>query len=256
MSRLQYAIKAVTMQLEAYDLGLANRAVYDFVWSEFCDWYLEAAKPALYEGNARSRYILKTVLIDILKLLHPIIPFVTSEIYEALGFEEQLGMADWPLADESLIDSEAEANFEHLKNAVVGARNLRAEASISPQQSINLYVQGAGAKTLEENARVFESLAKAALLSEAPTGAALNQVVPDLELKLPFEGLIDVNDWKARQEKRLADLRKNLSMSERKLSNSKFVDNAPAAVVDEEKRRMAESQALISGIEQSLKNLK
>ncbi|MCA9838046.1 MAG: valine--tRNA ligase [Trueperaceae bacterium] len=255
MSRLQRAIKAVTTQLEAYDLGLANRAAYDFVWSEFCDWYLEAAKPALYEGNARSRYILRTVLIDILKLLHPMIPFVTSEIYEALGFEEQLGMANWPLADESLIDPDAEASFEHLKNAVVGARNLRAEANISPQQSINLYIQGAGAKTLEENARVFESLAKATLLSEAPGGAALNQVVPDLELKLPFEGLIDVNDWKARQEKRLADLRKNLAMSEKKLSNSKFVDNAPAAVVEEERRRMAESQALISGIEQSLKQL-
>jgi len=255
MSRLQRATKEVTHHLENYDLGLANREAYDFVWSEFCDWYLEAAKPALNNGNARTRYILKTVLLEILKLLHPLIPFVTSEIYEAFGFEEQIGLANWPSVTESLIDSEAEANFEHLKNAIAAVRNLKSEASLSPQQTINIYAQGNAIAILNENTKVFEGLAKAKLVKEAPKGAALTEIVPDLELKLPFEGLIDVDDWNAKQAKRLADLQKNLMISEKKLSNAKFVDNAPAQVVEEERRRMAEAKELVAGIEASLAQL-
>lgn len=255
MSRLQRAIKDITLHLENYDLGQANREAYDFVWNEFCDWYLEAAKPALWDENARTKYMLKTVLIDILKLLHPIIPFVTSEIYEAFGFEEQIGLSKWPIVNESLIDEEAESSFVHLKNAIGAVRNLKSEASLSPQQSINIYAQGDAASVLQANAKIFEMLAKASLIQDAPTGAALTQIVPELELKLPFEGLIDADEWKAKQSKRLAELEKNLMTSERKLSNAKFVDNAPAHVVEEERRRMEEAKDLISGIKTSLAQL-
>jgi valyl-tRNA synthetase len=254
-SRLQKAIKDISANLEAYDLGLANRAAYEFVWNDFCDWYLEAAKPQLREGNAETKVVLQTVLLNILKLLHPLIPFLTSEIYEAFGFEQELGYASWPVADDSLIDEAAEKEFEHLKNAVTATRNLRAEGNIPPSQLINVYAQGAASSVLQSNKTVFEMLSRTTLLNVAPEGASLSQLVPEIELKLPFAGLIDVNEWKARQEKRLKDLQKTLETSERKLSNEKFVSSAPAHVVEEERKRFTESKALIEGIQKSLSNL-
>ena len=103
MSRLQRAIKDITANLEAYDLGLANRAAYEFVWNDFCDWYLEAAKPQLREGNTETKAVLQTVLINILKLFILLIPFITSEIYEAMGFEQELGLCKLASANESFI---------------------------------------------------------------------------------------------------------------------------------------------------------
>jgi valyl-tRNA synthetase len=252
LSRLQKAIKDITANLEAYDLGLANRAAYEFVWNDFCDWYLEAAKPQLREGNAETKAVLQTVLVAVLKLLHPLIPFITSEIYEALGFDHELGYASWPLADVSLMDETAEKEFEHLKNAVTATRNLRAEGNIPPSQLINVYAQGKASSVLHANKSAFEMLSRTTLLEAAPEGVSLSQVVPDIELKLPFAGLIDVNEWKARQEKRLKELQKTLETSERKLANEKFVQGAPAAVVEEERKRFTESRALIEGIQKSL----
>ena len=252
VSRLQRAVQSVTGHLEAFDIGAANRAAYDFVWSEFCDWYLEAAKPRLREGDERTRFVLKTVLTHILKLLHPLVPFITSELYEALGFKEQVGLAAWPATDDALISPEAEAAFKHLQDAVGAVRNLRAEAGLSPTQNINIYARGEAAHVLTDNREVFESLARVTLLTDAPGGAALSQIVPDIELKLPFEGLIDVDEWRAKQEKKLQEVKKNLATSERKLSNEKFVENAPDEVVTEERRRLEEAQALLAGLEASL----
>ncbi len=255
LSRLQRAIKDITANLEAYDLGLANRAVYEFVWNDFCDWYLEAAKPQLREGNAETKQVLYTVLTTILKLLHPLIPFITSEIYEAMGLEQELGYASWPVSDEPLIDDVAEREFTHLQNAVTATRNLRAEGNVPPSQLINVFAEGLASSVLHQNKAVFEILSRTTLLDAVPEGPSLSQVVPEIELKLPFAGLIDLNEWKARQEKRLTELQKNLETSERKLSNEKFVSGAPAAVVEEERRRLAEFKELIAGIQQSLSGL-
>jgi valyl-tRNA synthetase len=255
MSRLQKAIKDITTNLESYDLGLANRAAYEFVWNDFCDWYLEAAKPQLREGNAETKFVLQTVLTNILKLLHPLIPFITSEIYEAMSYEQELGYESWPVADELLLDESAEKEFAHLQNAVTATRNLRTEGNVPPSQLINIFAQGTAASVLRENKTVFEILSRTTLLDAAPEGASLSQLVPDIELKLPFAGLIDVNEWKNRQEKRLVELQKNLETSERKLSNEKFVSGAPAPVVEEERRRLAEFKELSQGIQKSLGSL-
>ena len=256
VSRLQRAVQSVTGHLEAFDIGAANRAAYDFVWSEFCDWYLEAAKPQLREGDTRTRFVLKTILTHVLKLLHPLVPFITSELYEALGFEEQVGLAAWPETDDSLFDETAEREFKHLQDAVGAVRNLRAEAGLSPTQNISVYARGEAAHVLADNREVFEGVARVTLLADAPTGAALSQVVPDIELELPFEGLIDVDEWRAKQEKKLQEVQKNLATSERKLSNEKFVANAPDEVVAEERRRLEEAQALLAGLNASLAQLK
>ncbi len=254
MSRLQRAIEEVTRHLDAFDLGAAARAAYDFVWSEFCDWYLEAAKPQLRGGDETTKVVLAKTLTDILKLLHPLVPFITSELYEALGFETQLGRATWPQVDPQLIDAEAERDFRRLQDAVTGVRNLRAEANVPPSQEITVSVSGAGAQTLRDNQAVFRSLTRA-LLGEPGAGASLSQVVPDLELKLPLEGLVDLAEWRARQERRLKDLQGGRDKSAKKLGNAKFVQNAPAVVVEEEKRRLTEAEELIAGLEATLAGL-
>lgn len=255
LSRLQDAITTITGHLEAYDLGAATRAAYDFVWSAFCDWYLEAAKPELREANPTTQRVLARVLVDTLKLLHPLVPFISTELYEALGFDGQLALAAWPVAEDTLKDAAAERDFKRLQDAVTGVRNLRAEANLAPSQTIAVVASGAGVAALQENPAVFTALTRATLLGALPPGPALTQVVPDLELRLPLEGLIDVAEWRSKQEKRLAELLKNRDRSQKKLGNAKFVDNAPPEVVEEERRRLAEAEALIVGLEQTLKQL-
>jgi valyl-tRNA synthetase len=254
VSRLQRAILEITRQLEAYDLGGATRTAYDFVWSEFCDWYLEAAKPALREGDARTREVLRHTLADILKLLHPIVPFITSELYEALGNEEQLGWEHWPQADEGLIDENAEAAFAHVQNAVAAVRNLRGEAGLSPAQTVPVQLSGGASAVVRENREVFAFLARTELVDRLK-GASLAQVAPELTVRLPLEGLIDIEAWRARQEKRLGELEATAEKSRKKLANERFVQNAPAEVVAEERRRLAEAEALIEGLKASLAQL-
>jgi valyl-tRNA synthetase len=256
LARLRRAIATVTERLEAFDLGGANRAAYDFVWSEFCDWYLEAAKPALYDGDPRSRYVLRTTLEAILRLLHPLLPFVTSELWEALGHERQVALEAWPEADrDGREDATAERDFARLQAAVGAIRTLRAEADLPPNQTIPVHPSGAASPLLLRQAPVIAALARAELHADAPAGPALRQVLADVELRLPLEGLVDVAAWRARQEKRLADLRKELGKSAKKLANDKFVANAPEAVVAEERRRLQEAETLIQGIERSLAQL-
>jgi valyl-tRNA synthetase len=258
LSRLQRATEEIGRLLESYDLGGATRAAYGFVWSEFCDWYLEAAKPALREDKdgkgARSRHILRTVLSDILRLLHPLTPFITSEIYEALGHDEQLGWASWPLPDERLIDREAERAFEQVQNAVAAARNLRAQAGLSPAQTLPLQLSGAAAEGVLANREVFAFLARAEIVATM-SGASLSQVAQGLTVRLGLEGLVDVGEWRARQEKRLAELRTNADKSRTKLANAKFTGNAPKEVVEEERRRLAEAEELTRGLEAALRRL-
>jgi valyl-tRNA synthetase len=255
MSRLQQATADITEQLEVYDLGLASRRLYDFIWSEFCDWYLEAVKPALREGNARTRYVLKTVLEAIFRLLHPIMPFITSELYEAMGSAVQVGLCDWPTSDNARIDPEAERDFNYLQDAVTAVRNLRSEANLPPSQTITIQVDGPAASVLLDNAAVFTSLTRAELSQVSETGAALTRAIPEMTLRLPFAGNVDIDAWRAQQQKRLADLQKNIATSEKKLSNERFVNNAPDAVVAEERRRLAEAEAMMQGVKESLSQL-
>lgn len=251
-SRFERARAAVTESVEAYDLGAAARAVYDFAWSEFCDWYLEAAKPALRQGDAGTRATLRWTLEGLLKLLHPVMPFVTSELWEALGHESQLALAQWPAPRPQDLDTEAEAAFERLQAAVGAVRQLRIDADLPPGQMLPLLAKGDGAGALTEEASVFGSLARVELREDAPAGAVLRQPVADLVLELPLEGLVDLDAWREKQTKRLAAQRSEVERSNKKLANERFVQSAPAVVVEEERRRLAEAQRLVEEIERSL----
>jgi valyl-tRNA synthetase len=251
-SRLQRAIGEITGHMESFDLGLAARALYDVVWSEFCDWYLEAAKGALRDGDAATRATLRSSLATLVRLLHPVVPFVTSELWEALGEEGQIALAPWPERDAALVDEAAERDFERLRAAVEGARQLRAEANLAPSQVMPLFATGDDAAFLRGERSTFEGLARATLLDEAPQGATLNQPLPSVTLALPLAGLVDAAEWRARQEKRLAEARASRERSERKLANERFVQSAPDAVVAEERRRLAEALGLEAAIVSSL----
>jgi valyl-tRNA synthetase len=255
-ARLARAVATVTERLEAFDLGGATRVAYDFVWSEFCDWYLEAAKPALQAGDARTRHVLRGTLEAILRLLHPLVPFVTSELWDALGHPRQVAVEAWPTAEQDgRPDDEAEAAFARVQAAVGAIRALRADADLDPGRRIPVHPSGAAFELLVEQADVVAALARAELRRDEPEGATLRQVLPDVELRLPLEGLVDIDAWRARQEKRLADARAERDRSARKLANEKFVENAPEKVVTEERRRLAEAEAVIDGLERSLAQL-
>ena len=248
LSRLARTVEQVTADLEAYDLGAATRHLYDFAWSEFCDWYLEAAKAALNEGDASTKATLRYVLEAILKLQHPLMPFVTSELYRALGNERQLALAEWPQARAEHLDPAAEREFAHLQAAVGAVRSLRSDAEASPSARLEVHLDGPGAARVRAVADLFEALARARLLEGAATGPALSQAVPELEVTLPLAGQVDVAEYRARQQRRLQKLAQERERSAKKLANERFTANAPAEVVEEERRRLAEADDVIARV--------
>ena len=239
-SRLERTVAAVTEALEAFDLGAATRLLYDFTWSEFCDWYLEASKPALKEGDPTTRATLRRVLEAILALQHPLMPFVTSELYQALGHAEQLALAPWPTGAADRLDDGAEADFARLQAAVGAVRSLRGEADLAPTAVITVALAGEGAALVVGEAEVFESLARARLAAEPAVGPTISLALPGLSVSLPLGGQVDVTEYRSRQERRLAKLEEDLERSRKKLANARFVAAAPAEVVEEERRRVAE----------------
>ena len=251
-SRTERAVAAVSQHLDAFDLGLAARSVYDATWSEFCDWYLEAAKPALRQGDGVTRATLRASLRTFLQLLHPIVPFITSELWEAIGEEGQVATSSWPEPDPAAIDEAAEEAFGQLQAAVSAVRQLRVEAGLPPGQVLDVLVEGPAAAVVAREHDVFASLARARALDVAPAGASLARSLPACTVRLPLAGVVDVEAWRERQHKKLAEARAALARHQAKLANDRFVANAPEEVVAEERRRASEASELAGAIESSL----
>ncbi|MFK7600684.1 valine--tRNA ligase [Deinococcus sp. SM5_A1] len=237
ISRLNAVTAEVSGQLDAFDLGAAIRTLYAFTWDEFCDWYIEAAKPALAEGRLGSMATLKAVLEHILKLLHPFMPFITSEVYAALGHRRQLALHAWPQPVDALHDADATRTFNGLRDAVAAARSLKNELGLSPQDRLGVVVEGEQAAMVAANARVVESIARVNLVSELE-GRTLSAVEGGVTVRAPLEGTVDIAEWLGKQKKRLAELDKQIKQAQGKLSSEAFVARAPAEVIEEEKRRV------------------
>lgn len=251
VSRLNRGIAEITEAYEAFDLGRAARLIYDLVWSEFCDWYLEAAKPALREGNQVTLQTLEATLAALLKLLHPIMPFITSELYETLtGDAKQLALQDWPNTEER--DQGAEKAFETLQATITATRNLRAELGIPPQQEIAVQLEGAGAALVVENRALFRFLGKAHASLGVPE-KAIAQVTANTTVYLKPEG--DLSSFLERQRKRLVELEKQVEQGQKKLANPGFVERADPAIVQAERERLVENQAQLERIRQNLARL-
>ncbi len=252
ISRLNAVTEQVSADLASYDIGAAIRGLYAFTWDEYCDWYLEAAKPNMSAQNTGTLVTLKLVLEHILKLLHPFMPFVTSELYESLGHRRQLAVHSWPLPDSVLHDAEATHAFDTLRSAVASARSLKNELGLSPQDRLNVAVLGEHAALVQDNTRTVEGIAKVKLVP-ALEGRTLSQVAPGVTVLAPLEGTVDLADWLGKQKKRLAELDKQINQAEGKLSNEGFVARAPAEVIEEEQRRIKEFGAQKERLEEVLK---
>ncbi|MCX7601270.1 MAG: valine--tRNA ligase [Meiothermus sp.] len=250
-SRLNRGIAEITEAYEAFDLGRAARLVYELVWSEFCDWYLEAAKPALREGNRATLETLRSTLAALLKLLHPIMPFITSELYETLtGDPQQLALQDWPVAKER--DLEAEKAFSALQETITATRNLRAELGIPPQQEVAVQLEGPGARFVLENQALFRFLGRAVPSLGKPE-KAVAQATPSATVYLQPKG--DLKGFLERQKKRLAELEKLVEQGQKKLSNPGFVERAAPEVVEAERERLEENKAQLERIRDNLARL-
>jgi valyl-tRNA synthetase len=250
-SRLARGVETITALYEALDLAQAAREVYELIWSEFCDWYLEASKPALKAGNAHTLRTLEESLATLLKLLHPIMPFITSELYQALTGREELALEAWP--EPGPQDPEAEARFEVLKQAVSAVRALKVEAGLPQGEEVRVYLEGDAASVVE-NLPVFRFLARAELLEERPE-KALVKAMPRVTVRMPLEGLLDVEEWKRRQEKRLKELLELVERSRKKLASPGFREKAPKEVVEAEEARLKENLAQADRIREALSQI-
>ncbi|WP_417534006.1 valine--tRNA ligase [Marinobacterium stanieri] len=261
ISALQRTESTVTKHLDEYRFDLAAQTLYDFIWNQYCDWYLELSKPVLWDENASAealrgtRRTLVRVLEAILRLTHPLMPFITEEIWQSIkelaGVEgETLMLMPYPVADEAKIDTQAENDIEWLKGVITGVRNIRGEMKIPPSRDLDVLFQHGSTDDkarLEANANFLKKLAKLSSLTwleaddEAPMAAT--QLVGKMEVLVPMAGLIDKDAELSRLQKELDRLTGEIKRVEGKLSNEKFVANAPEAVVAKEKEKIADSQA-------------
>jgi valyl-tRNA synthetase len=261
LHRLQETVAAVSEHIDRYDFGEAGRALYDFAWDDFCDWYIEFAKLSLYgEDEARkgqTRAVLVHVLDTLLRLLHPFVPFVTEEIWQSLPVPgDALIAAAWPTVDASLFDEDAARRTQQLMEAVRAVRNVRAELNVPPSRPVALVVRPADAAAAELFESVRDVLWKFGHLSEltidpaatAPA-QAMTAVVTGAELYLPLAGLVDIAAELERLRKERSRLEAEVARAQKKLANPQFVAKAPADVVEGERAKLADYEAKLQAVE-------
>ncbi len=271
MSRCNSVVKDVTENMDKFELGIALSKVYDFIWDEFCDWYIELAKYRIYHaeenpaGANATLYTLREVLKKALKLLHPYMPFVSEEIYSKVALEEEsLMMSQWPVFEEAWEDAEAETVLEHYKEIVRGVRNVRAEMNVPNGRKATVYVvcEDAALKDglmlLAESAKMMAS-ANAFVAQEDKSGIAddaVSVVVPDATVYVPLEELIDFEQEIQRLTKEEARLAKEIARADGMLNNEKFVSKAPEAKVLEEREKLETYKQMMEQVKERLNGLK
>lgn len=265
LSRLQDTVKDVTGLLERFELGEAGRAIYDFIWSEVCDWYIEIAKPRLYNKEAAAerataQHVLATVLVSAMKLLHPYMPFITEEIYQCLPHEaESIMISKWPVADESLIDPEAERGMNAIMDSIKAIRNMRAEVNANPGKKIPaiMLVSEDLREVVAHNDNYIKLLGGIDNLELRPLNGekpenAMAAVVTGIEVYLPLAGLIDVEKETQRLSKELAAMEKDLQRAGGKLNNAGFLAKAPEDVIAKERAKYEELSGKIEAVKKRM----
>ena len=267
LSKLNTLAKDVTENMENYDLGVAVQKIYDFIWEEFCDWYIEMVKPRLWNDEdttkAAALWTLRTVLTESLKLLHPYMPFITEEIFLNLTDEETIMLSKWPEYKAEWNFPEAETAIDHCKDLVKGVRNVRTQMDVPPSRKAKLYVvseDGAIRDDLEANKDVYINLASASeILVQADKSGisedAVSVVIPGAVAYLPLEDLVDFEKEKERLNKEKDKLTKELARSRGMLSNEKFLANAKPEKVEEEKAKLAKYEQMMAQVEERLASM-
>lgn len=265
LSRLQDTVKDVTGLLERFELGEAGRAIYDFIWSEVCDWYIEIAKPRLYNKEAAAerataQHVLATVLVSAMKLLHPYMPFITEEIYQCLPHEaESIMISKWPVADESLVDPDAERGMNAIMDSIKAIRNMRAEVNANPGKKIPaiMLVSEDLREVVAHNDSYIKLLGGIDNLELRPLNGekpenAMAAVVTGIEVYLPLAGLIDVEKETQRLSKELAAMEKDLQRAGGKLNNAGFLAKAPEDVIAKERAKYEELSGKIEAVKKRM----
>ena len=271
ISKMNTLTKDVTENMDKFELGIAVQKVYDFIWDEFCDWYIELAKYRIYHAEENpaaansALYTLKTVLGDALKLLHPFMPFVTEEIYGALVPEEEsLMMSSWPEYKESSCYPEAENIVDHMKEIIRGVRNVRAEMNVAPSRKAKTYIVCEnenlcqGFEEIKESSMPLMSANEIQIQSDKSGIAedAVSVVVADAVVYLPMEELVDFEQELERLTKEEARLIKELARVNGMLNNEKFISKAPEAKINEERAKLEKYTQMMEQVQERLKGLR
>ena len=262
ISKVNTLAKDVTANLEKFELGVAIQKLYDFIWDVFCDWYIEISKIRLQsgEGEETAKAVLVYVLTDILKLLHPFMPFITEEIYQAIPHDtESIMISKWVEYDDALNFAAEEEQVEKIMSAVRAIRNRRAEMNIPPSRKAAVFVETQDADTFNYGAEFIKRLAYAGDVTVAASFENLGNVVTIItesaKIYIPMGELVDFEAERKRLEKDLAAAQDKLDFINKKLSNPGFVNKAPENVVNKNREDAAKLEEKISGIKASLDSL-
>lgn len=259
LSEMNTLVKEVTENMEKYELGIAMSKVYDFMWTEFCDWYIELIKPVFYGEDEKAKgvayNVLNTVLVTGLKLLHPAMPFITEEIYTHLTEEETIVNAAWPEFDEALVNKEAEDNMAYVIEAIKGLRNVRAEMNVPPSRKAKViaYIAEDAKEAFTNGAAYMEKLASASEVefitdkSSVPANA-VSLVVKGGELFMPLLDLVDKEKELDRLNKEVKKLEGEIERIDKKLGNQGFVAKAPESVVNAEKEKRVKYVEMLEAV--------
>ena len=270
LSAVNTLAKDVTENMEKYELGIAVQKIYDFIWTEFCDWYIELVKPRLFNkeedpvsANA-AFWTLKTVLIDSLKLLHPYMPFITEEIFCTLQSEEEsIMISKWPEFDAAWENKDAENKAEMMKNLIRGIRNIRTEMNVAPSRKAQVYIVADDTKicdSLKELVGTYQHMISASevFVQMDKTGIdenAVSVVIDKATVYMPLADLIDFEKEKERLAKEQKRLEGELKRVHGMLNNEKFMSKAPEAKIAEEKEKLAKYESMMAKVQEQLKAL-
>ncbi|MGI5958159.1 MAG: valine--tRNA ligase [Massiliimalia sp.] len=260
LSKYNALVKEVTENLDKYELGIAVSKLYDFIWDILCDWYIELTKARIQAGGesaVNAQKVLVYLMANTLKLLHPFMPFITEEIWQAIPNDcESIMISSWPVYDEKLNFAKEERDFEQIMDAIKGIRNARAEKNVPPSRKAAVYIATEGEEVFAQGTAFFERLASA---SEVHLGKdwdienAMQVVTNAARIFIPMGELVDREKELERLNKEKEKCEKEVNMFKNKLSNEKFVSKAPAAVVEEQRQKLAKAEEKLQNILESMK---
>lgn len=268
LTRLNRTVKELTENLEKFEFGLASAKIYDFIWNEFCDWYIEFSKTRLYGDDLDKKYVAKSVLVyvlnNILKLLHPFMPFITEEIYSFIpGNSEKLINSRFPIYNEKYIFENEEKEVENLIETITAIRNKRAEKNIAPSKKSDLYFVSNNentnlyTKSLEHLYRFLASCSKVIVMEkDEEIKNSMVVICNNQKIYIPLEGLVDYNKELEKLNQDLLKYEAEIKRASSKLSNEKFVNNAPKKIVDEEKEKLQKYKNIYDEIKASIEKIK
>ena len=265
LARLNDVIKEVTINLNKFEIGLAAARLYDFTWTEYCDWYIEMSKPLLYSKDKKEHdhavAMLTYTLTQILKLLHPFIPYITEEIYSKYAKKGSILMTEeWPTYNKKFAYRKDEKNFEGLRELVVAIRNLRAEMGVVPSKKLNAYIKAADENFMKKSAQYLDKLAGIGNVTFIADKNEITErctaiVTHNAEVMIPMGDLVDFEKEKERILKEIAGAEAEINKAKGLLSNQGFVAKAPQKLIDNEKEKLARAIDKLAKLKEKLAEL-